>query len=64
MIAPYDHEALWMKAKVFLNRAMGARRFCGLLASRSLTGWSGGVCLVVTVLFRRVLWSDDMACPR
>ena len=22
MIAPYDHEALWSKAKVFLNRAM------------------------------------------
>ena len=22
MIAPYDHEALWVKAKVFLNRAM------------------------------------------
>ena len=22
MIAPYDHEALWAKAKVFLNRAM------------------------------------------
>lgn len=22
MIAPYDHEALWLKAKVFLNRAM------------------------------------------
>jgi len=22
MIAPYDHEALWIKAKVFLNRAM------------------------------------------
>jgi hypothetical protein len=22
MTAPYDHEALWLKAKVFLNRAM------------------------------------------
>jgi hypothetical protein len=22
VIAPYDHEALWSKAKVFLNRAM------------------------------------------
>ena len=22
MTAPYDHEALWAKAKVFLNRAM------------------------------------------
>jgi hypothetical protein len=39
VIAPYDYEALWVKSKLFLNRAMDGRRTfdeCALWASAAL----------------------------
>jgi hypothetical protein len=62
------HWSQWRRRHQAIARACHYRRrvsddLTGDSRSSLLTGWLGGVCLVVTVLFRCALWSDGMAWP-